>query len=60
MGILYDVLEKVYTFILPKEFVILDFLIDFKVSIILGRPFLATGRAFVDVKQGELKFRLNS
>ncbi|XP_060170663.1 uncharacterized protein LOC132601599 [Lycium barbarum] len=29
------------------------------VPIILGRPFLATGRALVDVERGDLKFRMN-
>ena len=28
--------------------------------IILGRPFLATGRALVDMEKGQMKFRLNS
>ena len=29
-------------------------------SIILGRPFLATGRALVDMEKGQMKFRLNN
>ncbi|XP_015163880.1 uncharacterized protein [Solanum tuberosum] len=36
-----------------------DFGIDAEITIILGRPFLATGRALVDVKSGKLKFRVN-
>ena len=28
--------------------------------IILGRPFLATGRALVDMETGRMKFRLNN
>ena len=28
--------------------------------IILGRPFLATGRALVDMEKGQMKFQLNS
>ncbi|KAK4731479.1 hypothetical protein R3W88_024467 [Solanum pinnatisectum] len=39
--------------------VLCDVLVDFEVPIILGRPFLATGRALVDVERGELNFRLN-
>ncbi|XP_049356739.1 uncharacterized protein LOC125821364 [Solanum verrucosum] len=35
-------------------------LCDVLVPIILGRPFLATERALVDVERGELKFRLNT
>ncbi|XP_049345493.1 uncharacterized protein LOC125810019 [Solanum verrucosum] len=33
--------------------------IDAEIPIILGRPFLATKRALVDVQNGELKFRVN-
>ena len=29
-------------------------------SIILGRPFLATGRALVDMEKGQMKLRLNN
>ena len=29
-------------------------------QIILGRPFLATGRALVDMEKGQMKFRLNN
>ncbi|XP_049372491.1 uncharacterized protein LOC125837400 [Solanum verrucosum] len=59
VGILCDVLVKVDTFIFPANFVILDCEVDFEVPIILGRPFLAIGRALVDVERGELKFKLN-
>ncbi|XP_015055037.1 uncharacterized protein LOC107001557 [Solanum pennellii] len=50
VGILCDVLVKVYTIIFPADFVILDCEVDFEVPIILGRPFLATRRALVDVE----------
>ncbi|KAK4713709.1 hypothetical protein R3W88_019616 [Solanum pinnatisectum] len=59
VGILYDILVKVDQFIFPTNFVILDCEIDVEIPIILGRPFLATGRALVDVERGELKFRVN-
>ena len=49
IGILHDVLVKVESFIFPADFGILDCEVDFEVPIILGRPFLATGRAFVDM-----------
>ena len=60
VGILYDVLVKVDHFIFPADFVILDCEVDVEVPIILGRPFLATGKALVDVECGELKFRVNN
>ena len=60
IGILHDVLVKVESFIFPAYFVILDCEVDFEVPIILGRPFLATGRALVDMEKGQMKFRLNN
>ncbi|XP_015163289.1 uncharacterized protein [Solanum tuberosum] len=57
--ILYDILVKVEKFIIPTDFVILDCAIDAEVPIILGRPFLATGKSLVDVETGELNFQVN-
>ena len=56
IGILQDVLVKVELFIFPADFVILDCEVDFEVPIILGRSFLATGRALVDMEKGQMKF----
>nr|XP_009760790.1 PREDICTED: uncharacterized protein LOC104213074 [Nicotiana sylvestris] len=52
LGIIDDVLVRVDKFILPADFMILDCEVDYEVSIILGRPFLATGKALVDVEAG--------
>ena len=60
IGILHDVLVKVESFIFPADFVILDCEVDFEVPIILGRPFLATSRALVDMEKGQMTFRLNN
>ncbi|XP_038877155.1 uncharacterized protein LOC120069461 [Benincasa hispida] len=49
-----DVLVQMDKFIFPTDFIILDYEADTKVTIILGRPFLATGRVLIDVKKGEL------
>ncbi|XP_015170077.1 uncharacterized protein [Solanum tuberosum] len=59
MEVFCDVLVKVDTFIFLADFVILDCEVDFEVPIILGRPFLVTGIALVDVERGELKFKIN-
>ncbi|GJU27248.1 DNA-directed DNA polymerase, partial [Tanacetum coccineum] len=48
-GIAKNVLIKVDKFVLPIDFVILDMPEDSRVPIILGRPFLATSRAMIDV-----------
>ncbi|XP_047249893.1 uncharacterized protein LOC124885692 [Capsicum annuum] len=60
VGILQDVLVKVDDFILPTDFLILDYDVDFEVPIILGSPLLATGRVLVDMKHNELKFRYSA
>ncbi|XP_070018034.1 uncharacterized protein [Nicotiana sylvestris] len=58
-GFLDDVLIQVGKFVFPADFVILDCKVDEEIPIILGRPFLATGRALIDCETGELKMRLN-
>ena len=57
-NIIENVLVKVGKFILPANFVILDMEEDSTVPIILGRPFLATGKAQINVQEGELKLRV--
>ena len=57
-GIIKDVLVKVDKFIFPADFIVLDMEEDKEIPIILGRPFLATGRAMIDVQRGELKLRV--
>ncbi|XP_059312286.1 uncharacterized protein LOC132063647 [Lycium ferocissimum] len=58
-GIIEDVLVQVGSLIIPADFVILDFEPDPKVPFILGRPFLATGRALIDVAAGQLTMRVH-
>nr|GEU91817.1 hypothetical protein [Tanacetum cinerariifolium] len=48
-GIVENVLIKFDKFILPIDYIILDIPEDSRVPIILGRPFLATARAMIDV-----------
>ncbi|XP_047252298.1 uncharacterized protein LOC124887154 [Capsicum annuum] len=60
VGILYDVLVKVSNFIFPTDFVIMDCEVDFEVSIILGRPFLATESVLINLRENELLFRVNN
>ncbi|XP_070024887.1 uncharacterized protein [Nicotiana sylvestris] len=58
LGVIEDVLVRVYKFILPANSVILDCEVDYEVLIILCRPFLSTGEALVDVEVRELTFRV--
>ena len=53
-GILEDVLIKVRKFIFPMDFVVIDIEEDKKIPLLVGRAFLATGVALIDVKKGEL------
>nr|XP_009778796.1 PREDICTED: uncharacterized protein LOC104228093 [Nicotiana sylvestris] len=56
LGSIDDVLVRVDKFILPMDFVILVCEVEYEVPIILGRPFLTTRKALVDVEAGELTF----
>ncbi|XP_049414822.1 uncharacterized protein LOC125877633 [Solanum stenotomum] len=52
-----DVFVQVGSLIFPMDFVVLDFESDSEVPFILGRPFLATSRALIDVAVGQLTMR---
>ncbi|XP_038904241.1 uncharacterized protein LOC120090585 [Benincasa hispida] len=58
-GKIEDVLVQVDKFIFPVDFVIFDYESDREVPIILGHPFLATGRALIDVQKGELTIKVD-
>ncbi|KAL8519937.1 hypothetical protein ACS0TY_010754 [Phlomoides rotata] len=53
-GIVEDVLVKVDKFIFPVNFVVLDMVEDKAIPLILGRPFLETGGAMINIRNGEL------
>ncbi|XP_073063937.1 uncharacterized protein [Primulina eburnea] len=53
-GIVEDVLVKVDKFIFPADFVILDMEENQETPLIFGRPFLATGKALIDVHKGRM------
>ena len=57
-GVIEDVHVKVDKFIFLAYFIVLDLEEDKEIPIILGRPFLATGRAMIDVQRGDLKLRV--
>ncbi|GJS76737.1 reverse transcriptase domain-containing protein [Tanacetum coccineum] len=57
-GIIEIVLIKVDKFVLPIDFVILDMPEDSRVPIIIGRPFLATTRAMIDVFNKKITLRV--
>ncbi|XP_050233798.1 uncharacterized protein LOC126682206 [Mercurialis annua] len=57
-GVLEDILIKVDKFIFPIDFIILDMEEDKEVPLLLGRPFLATSKAIIDVEGGKLTLRV--
>ncbi|GKB71537.1 reverse transcriptase domain-containing protein [Tanacetum coccineum] len=60
IGIAKDVNVKVGVFQFPADFVVVDFKPDPRVPLILGRCFLKTGRALIDVYEGELTLRVDN
>ena len=57
-GVIEDVLVKVGKFVFPVDFIILDIEEDSQVPLLLGRPFLATGAALIDMQKGVLTLRV--
>ncbi|GJT86895.1 reverse transcriptase domain-containing protein [Tanacetum coccineum] len=58
-GVAEDVFVKVGMFYFPADFVVVDYDVDPWVPLILGRPFLRTARALIDVHGEELTLRVN-
>ncbi|XP_075096342.1 uncharacterized protein LOC142174447 [Nicotiana tabacum] len=58
-GIIENVLVRVDKFVFPVDFIVLEMKECPNEPIILGRPFLATGRAIIDVHQGQLILRVD-
>nr|GFB70541.1 reverse transcriptase domain-containing protein [Tanacetum cinerariifolium] len=54
-----DIFIKVGKFYFPTDFVVVDFKADPRVPLILGRSFLRTGRALIDVYREEITLRVN-
>nr|GEY74232.1 reverse transcriptase domain-containing protein [Tanacetum cinerariifolium] len=60
IGIAKDVSFKVGVFHFPADFVVVDYEPDPRVPLILGRCFLKTSRALIDVHKGELTLRIEN
>ncbi|GJV73358.1 reverse transcriptase domain-containing protein [Tanacetum coccineum] len=58
-GIAEDVFVKVGKFHFLADFVVVDYVVDPRVPLILGRPFLRTARALIDVYGEELTLRVD-
>nr|GFA44421.1 reverse transcriptase domain-containing protein [Tanacetum cinerariifolium] len=56
-GVAENVFVKVGKFYFPADCVVLDFVADPRIPLILGRPFLSTAHALIDVYEGEIILR---
>ncbi|XP_021716571.1 uncharacterized protein LOC110681584 [Chenopodium quinoa] len=59
-GRVEDVPLKIGGFTIPIDFIVLEIEEDDHIPIILGRPFLTTSRALIDVKGGRTTFRVGN
>ncbi|XP_070046673.1 uncharacterized protein [Nicotiana tomentosiformis] len=58
-GIIENILVRVDRFVFPVDFIVLEIEENTEVPLILGRPFLAPGRAIIDVHQEQLILRVD-
>ncbi|XP_021731509.1 uncharacterized protein LOC110698397 [Chenopodium quinoa] len=58
LGVLEDVPLRVGKFFIPCDFVVMEMDEDVNVPIILGRPFLSTAGAIIDMKKGKITFEV--
>lgn len=57
IGILKDVMIKIYKFSFPVDFMLLDVEEDPKIPLILGRPFMKIIKMQVDIEKGQMKVK---
>ena len=58
-GMAENVPVRIQNFLIPVDFVILDMEIDSKTPLILGRPFLSTADATIDVRARKVHLNIN-
>lgn len=57
-GIVEDVLVKIDKFVFPVDFVIIEMPEDEEIPLILGRPFLETGRCLINIEEGTMTLKV--
>ena len=58
-GIAENIPVKIRNFFIPVDFTILNMEVDAKTPLILGRPFLSTANAHIDVGAEEIPLNIN-
>ncbi|XP_070032498.1 uncharacterized protein [Nicotiana tomentosiformis] len=59
-GIIEYILVRVDTYLFPVDFIVVDMEVNKEVPLVLGRPFLCTGRAILDICEGQLMLRVGN
>jgi hypothetical protein len=54
-----DIPVRVWDFFVPVDFIVLDMDVDTRIPLILGRPFLSTANANIDVGAREIRLNIN-
>ncbi|XP_019242201.1 PREDICTED: uncharacterized protein LOC109222284 [Nicotiana attenuata] len=57
-GIVEDVLVRVDKFVFPMDFIVVNMEENMEIPMVLGRPFLATGKAILDIQEMQLMLRV--
>lgn len=57
-GMVEDVMVKIEIFFFPIDFVILEMLEDEEIPLILGRPFLETGKCMINIEEGMVTLKV--
>ncbi|XP_050876363.1 uncharacterized protein LOC127080077 [Lathyrus oleraceus] len=57
-GVVEDVLVKIDKFFFPIDFVVLEMPEDEEIPLILGRPFLETGRCMIDIEEETMTLKV--
>lgn len=58
VGMLENIPIRIGEFYIPTDFIIIYIKEDSNIPIILGRPFLATAGAIINVKRGKITFEV--
>src|ERR1051325_9633809 len=57
-GIANDVLVNIDKFLFPVDFVVVEMPEDEEIPLILGRPFLETGRCMINIEEGTMTLKV--
>jgi hypothetical protein len=59
VGLAENIPVKIWNFFIPIDFAVLNMEVDTKTPLFLGRPFLSTANAHIDVGAGQIQLNIN-